>query len=338
MNFPRIWVIPGNRPGDDAQVYALAEQIGLPFETRKLKFNWRAWISGRLMGASAASVNRDLRERTLAPPWPDLVIHVGRRAVPVAQWIRKQSGGRTLLVFVGHPRVPPEAFDLVFTTRQYRTPRGESMRLLPVAMSRYRDRPAAAEAERRWLESLPRPRLLLMLGGSTRYWTLRPAQAAEHAALLADRAERLGGSLIVARSARTSDAVLDSTERRLQSGRCEWRVVRSDFPRFPLLLHDCDELYPTADSISMISEAAIAGKPVGIVPLQKNLLGRFALGRQISDRSTMRDLRRFWTFVLDEQIAGPMEEPVTACVSNPVVEAAREVRALLETRFGKLPA
>ena len=30
MTLPRIWVIPGNRPGDDAQVYALAEELGLP--------------------------------------------------------------------------------------------------------------------------------------------------------------------------------------------------------------------------------------------------------------------------------------------------------------------
>ena len=41
--------------------------------------------------------------RWLQPPWPDLVIGIGRRTVPVARWIQEQSGGRTNLVRLGHP-------------------------------------------------------------------------------------------------------------------------------------------------------------------------------------------------------------------------------------------
>ena len=46
MTFPRIWVFPGNRSGDDGQVYALAEELGLPFETRPMRYNWRYWLRG----------------------------------------------------------------------------------------------------------------------------------------------------------------------------------------------------------------------------------------------------------------------------------------------------
>ena len=56
MSFPRIWVFPGNRSGDDAQVYALAEEMGLPFETRPMRYNWRFRLAGRHMGASAISI------------------------------------------------------------------------------------------------------------------------------------------------------------------------------------------------------------------------------------------------------------------------------------------
>lgn len=336
MTFPRIWVFPGNRPGDDAQVFALAEELGLPFETRKLKFNWWARFSGRL-GGSALSVKRAVREKTLVPPWPDLVIHVGRRAVPVAEWVRQQSGGRTLLVFIGHPRVPPETFDLVYTTRQYRTPAGAPMRLLPIAMSRYREPPKISPAEKQWLASLPRPHSLLMLGGSTRHWCMRPAHIAAMARQLADRAAKAGGSLIVARSARTSEAVLDSIEAALERSSCSWRVVRDDFPCFPVLLHDADELFPTADSISMISEGAVTQKPVGIVPLERRLLARMMLGDEIDENSSTRDLRRFWTFVTAEKLVGTIETPVASSTANPVVAAAEEVRALLRERFGSLP-
>jgi hypothetical protein len=337
VRVPRIWVIPGNRPGDDAQVYALAEELGLPFETRTLRFNWRFWLSGKYQGASPIAVDRKLREKTIRPPWPDLIIMVGRRAVPTALWVQKQSGGRTRLVFVGHPRVPPETFDLVFTTRQYLTPTGPSMRLMPLAMSRYREVQQATEQEAAWLSTLPRPRLLLMLGGKTRHWRLSPDYVARVAQKLAVRAGDKGGSLVVARSARTGEEVLDELERRLENARCEWRVVRDEFPRFPVLLADGDELFPTADSISMISESAITGKPVGIVPVEMNWIGRIALGPAVVESSRKRDLRRFWNHLIEHKLAGWMENPLASGAPNPVVGAAAEVRALLESSFGKLP-
>lgn len=336
MNLPRIWVIPGNRPGDDAQVYALAEELGLPFETRTLRFNWRFWLSGKYQGASPVAVEKTLREKTIVPPWPDLIIMVGRRAVPTALWVQKQSGGKTRLVFVGHPRVRPETFDLVFTTRQYLTPTGPSMRLMPLAMSRYREVAKATEQESGWLATLPRPRLLLMLGGKTRHWDMPPEHIAGVARELARKAAGKGGSLIIARSARTGEDVLDELERRLENARCEWRVVRNDFPRFPVLLADGDELFPTADSISMISESVITGKPVGIVPIEMNWIGRFALGPAIVESSPKRDLRRFWNYLIEQRLAGWMDDPVASGAPNPVAAAAREVRALLETSFGKL--
>ena len=338
MTFPRIWVVPGNRPGDDAQVFALAEELALPFETRKLVFNWRFWLTGGHFGTSAAGLEPELRDKTLVPPWPDLVILVGRRAVPVARWIREQSGGRTRLVLVGHPRVSSDIFDLVYTTRQYVTPAGPSVRLQPVAMSRYRRPPKVTPEERTWLDTLPRPHFLLMLGGTTRHWRLRPRRIAAFAEELASRAQRAGGSLIVVRSARTSDTLLDAIEQRLEDGPCEWRVVRHDFPRFPVLLDDSEMLFPTSDSVSMISESAITGTPAGIVPVEMRWIGWILLGRKVIDGNPTRDLRRFWNYVLGEKIVGTIEEPAASNTPNPVAQAAIEVRALLESSFGKLPA
>lgn len=338
MKLPRIWVFPGNRPGDDAQVYALAEELGLPFETRKLVFNWRFWLSGKHMGASPISVVSDIREKTLRPPWPDLIILVGRRAVPIARWVQNQNDGRTRLVLIGHPRVPEDMFDLVFTTRQYLTPTGAPVRLQPIAMSRYREPPRLTLEERQWLDALPRPRLLMLLGGKTGYWRMRPSRFATIAGDLARRASASGGSFIVVRSARTPDSVLDAIEEALAEAKCEWRVVRGDFPRFPVLLDDADCLFPTADSISMISESIVTGKPVGIVPVEMNWRGRLALGsRRKMQSNPARDLRRFWDFVLGKDLAGMMDEPKSSTIANPVVEAAGEVRNLIERSFGKIP-
>jgi uncharacterized protein len=333
MSIPRIWVFPGNRPGDDAQVYALAEELELPFETRPMRYNWRFRLGGRYMGASAISIVKELREKTLLPPWPDLILIAGKHPVPVACWVREQSGGRTRLVFIGHPRVPPEIFDLIYTTRSYLTPSGPSMRLLPVALSRYRESPVVAVEERAWLDSLPRPHLLMMLGGKTRHWKMRPAFIAERAAELARRAHNAAGSLIVARSARTREDALDAIEERLEDVGCEWRVVRHDFPSFRVLLDDADELFPTFDSVSMISESVITSKPTGIVPIEMNLVGRIALGPKVRENSRKRDLRRFSNHLIENGLTGTMERPLASNTLNPAIAAAEEVRALLREKM-----
>lgn len=337
MRLPRIWVMGVKRRGADLQATAVAEELGLPFETRTLQFNWLYWLAGKYMGASAASVERPLRERTLVPPWPDLILLAGKRAVPVALWVQKQSGGRTRLVMIGHPRVSPESLDLIYATRDYLTPQVPSVHLLPVTMSRYRQTPEATDEERSWLNSLPRPHWLLMIGGKTRHWKMRPENIAGVAANLACRVDGAGGSLIVVRSARTGEAVVNAVESRLEPQKCEWRVVRHDFPRFPVLLEDADVLFPTADSISMVSESVITGKPVGIVPVERGWLGWLELGSELKlDRGARRDLRRFWNFLLDNRLAGTMEEPIASDTPNPVIPAAKEVRSLLENSFGKL--
>jgi mitochondrial fission protein ELM1 len=275
--------------------------------------------------------------KALVPPWPDLILCAAKHSVPAARWVKEQNGGRTRLVYIGHPRVPPETFDLVFTTRSYLTPTGPSMRELDVALSRYREPPRPSDEERGWLELLPRPHLLLMLGGKTRHWTMTPKVTADSAERIYERARSLGGSLIVVRSLRTSEDVLDAIEERFD-GRHHWRVVRGDFPRFPVLLDQSDELFPTFDSVSMISESIITGKPTGIVPIEMNWIGKLVLGPEVIEGNEKRDLRRFSDHLVHNRFAGTIDEPLASKTPNPAIAAAAEVRATLEQSFGPLPA
>ena len=92
--------------------------------------------------------------------------------MPVARWIQQQSGGRTKLVRLGHPRADNELFDLVITTRQYPVPPGENVVTLPLAMNRFRTPPPATDAETRVARRASAPALLLSLGGSAPMWRL----------------------------------------------------------------------------------------------------------------------------------------------------------------------
>ena len=323
MSCPRIWVLLGPRTGDNNQALALAEGLGLPFETRTLAYNPLQALSVWL-GPTALTLDQASREH-LQPPWPDLVIAIGRRSVPVARWIRKRNGGRTRLVRIGHPRIDPSLFDLVITTRQYPVPPGDNVVLLPLAMSRFSTPPEPTAEEADWLAELPTPRRLLAIGGATKYWSLS-------ATTVADAVQNLqlgNGTLIVATSRRTDLEVTEAVRSVLLPTS---RLVDGAFPRFPVLLNEADEIFVTGDSVSMLSEAILTGKPVGLLPIEQDEKGRRKLGQAPQDAgpdARRRDLRRFWDYLTEQKLIGTVDEPVAAEVENPVATAARAVRALL---------
>lgn len=323
MSAPRIWVLLGPRTGDNNQALALAEALCLPFETRTLAYNplqsLSVWLPPTAITLNRASL------RHLRPPWPDLVIAIGRRSVPVARWIKRRNAGRTKLVRLGHPRIDPALFDLVITTRQYPVPPMDNVLLLPLAMSRFSKpfEPTGDEAE--WLAALPSPRRLLAIGGATKYWSL----SAQRVAAAANRLQQREGALIVVTSRRTDPQVTEAVRSVLAPST---RLVDGAFPRFPVLLDQSDELYVTGDSVSMLSEAILTGKPVGLVPIEQDEKGRRKLGEaphEIGPDARRRDLRRFWNYLREEELIGTVDIPVTAQVENPVETAARSVRLLL---------
>lgn len=326
---PLIWALLGHRRGDNNQVLALSEELGVPFETRSLRYNLLRALEGDFLGPSLVSVEHSAR-RHIAPPWPDLLIAIGRRSVPVARHVRKASGGRTKLVLIGHPRVDPRDFDLVITTRQYPVPRHDNVLLLPMAMSRMRSAPKPEPKEAEWLGALPRPHLLFALGGSTKYHDLLPESMADAAARIAERAQRQGGTMIAVGSARTEAAVFEAVERAIASG--PHRLVRGNFPRFPVLMSDADEVFVTGDSVSMLSEAILTGRPVGMVPVTLNDTGRKWLGADGSTgkgKGKTRDISRIWAHLSESGLIGTIEAPVASESENPVIAAADAVRRLL---------
>lgn len=277
---------------------------------------------------SLASLTERSRRR-LEPPWPDLLITIGRRSLPVARAIRKRSGARTKLVLIGHPRTDPSGFALIITTRQYPVPKHPNVLVVPIALSRHKPPPAPSPEEAEWLARLPRPHLLFAIGGSTKYFELAPADMAKAARRLARRADSLGGSLIVSGSPRTHPAVLDAIGKALRDPHA---LVREARPRFQLLMSEADEIFVTGDSLSMLSEAILTGRPVGMVEPEINAAGLIWLGNQKTNGLGMgrrRDMRRIWADLKDRGVVGTIDRPIAGKTENATATAAAAVRALL---------
>jgi mitochondrial fission protein ELM1 len=327
MSKAAVWALLGERTGDNNQVLALAESLGIPFEIKDVRYNALRALT-KWLGPTTATL--DARSRAeIQPPWPNVVISIGRRSVPLAWWIRKQSGGRTKIVLIGNPRRDPALFDLIITTRQYPVPRGDNVVMLPAAMSRFQTPPAPTADEMDWLRGLPHPVRLVAIGGATKYWELSPDLIVKALHQLRAKPD---GSIVVVTSRRTIEVVTSAVKAMLD-GKPNAKVVTGPFPRFATLLGQADEIFVTGDSVSMLSEAILTGKPVGLIPIEQNAKGRKKLGPKPNEQgpnARRRDLRRFWRHLQDEGVIGTLERPTSGTIDNPNAIAIEAVRAILD--------
>jgi mitochondrial fission protein ELM1 len=318
-----VWVLLGQRAGDNNQLLRLAAELGLPFRTLELRYNLLHLLPPALLGASLASLDSGSRNLN-SSPWPQLVLGIGHRSVPVALAIRKLSGGKSKLVRLGNPRLDPARLDLVITTPQYAVRDAPSVLRLPVGISTAPKLDPTPE-ERDWLGKLPRPHRLLLLGGETFMWTLGPSQVVPAVSTLKEKP----GSIVAVTSGRSSAAMVDAVAATLAG--MEPGVVRGRFPRYPVLIDDADEIYVTADSVAMVSDAIATGKPVGLIEPAKSPSGRlFYALHKLGLPVPVRDIRRFWTGVRARGLAGTVDRPAAGRLDrDPLDLAITAVRKLV---------
>jgi hypothetical protein len=103
------------------------------------------------------------------------------------------------------------------------------------------------------------------------------------------------------------------------------------FPTFATLLAQSDEIHVTADSVSMLSEAVLSGKPVGMIPIRrsfKGLLNHWLWERPFG-RASLPNFENFWKLLHDRRLVGTVELPVASQVCDTVDRAASAVRQLM---------
>lgn len=266
---PRVWLLTGFRAGDKAQMVALAEALGWPYEIKRLAYRPYEFVTNILLGLKLAGVDRR-RSDALTPPWPDLVITAGRRNEPVARWIKVCSRGRTKVVHLGRPWSKVESFDLVVTTPQYNVPLLSNV--LQIDLPLHGVTPARLQtAGERWRDSiagLPQPRTAVLVGGDSPPYVFDAIMARRLGRRASDFARRQGGSLLVATSPRTKAAATEALQAAIDVP-CRFYRWTPDSESNPYLgfLALADLLIVTGDSMSMVAEACATGKPVYVFDL-----------------------------------------------------------------------
>jgi len=264
---PLVWVLYGKGTGGNGQMLSLAEALGWPYEVKQLRHNKLNNLPNLLLGATKITVD-EKESSPLVPPWPDLVIAASRRAAPVVQWIRKQSGGRTKLVHLLHTQAPLSWFDLVVTMPQFRLPERDNVLHVTGVLNRI-DPAQMREVADAWkprLQHLPRPWTAVLVGGNSSAYELDANVAArlgrEASAMVAAR----GGSLLVTTSPRTPPASADAIAAAVTVPGHVYTWKKDDAANNPYkaFLALADDFVTTIDSASLLVEAAATGRPVAV--------------------------------------------------------------------------
>jgi len=263
---PQIWVLHDGKIGMANQVTGLAEALGWPLTQKHLTIRppWR-YLPPGLWLAPALAI--DPAGARLQPPWPDIVIGCGRNSVAPARMIKRASGGKTFWVQVQDPRFARSEIDLIVAPRHDPAP-GENVFRTLGAVHRVTPEKLAADAAR-WaptFAALPRPLVAVLIGGDNSVYRLTE----ERFGALCDRLVALaksGVGLAITPSRRTGDTQRAMLQKRLAGLPAFIWDGSGDNPYFAML-GAADAIIVTADSVSMISEAASTGKPVHIIELE----------------------------------------------------------------------
>jgi mitochondrial fission protein ELM1 len=289
---PRVWVMMGHKAGDNSQVLALAEALGIPFEIKHFVYRPTELVTNLLLGPTLAGVVKS-RSSTLAPPWPDLIISAGRRNEPICRWIQKQAKGqRVRLVHLGRPWAKIERFDLVVTTPQYRLPVRPNVVQNKTPLHRVTQERLVKDAAE-WaprLGDLPKPHIAVMIGGSSGPYSFDHKAAARLGRQASALAAKTGGSLLITTSARTPAPTIDTLAQHITCPKYlyRWSKDAQENPYFAFL-GLADSIIVTGDSMSMLAEACATRKPVHIFDLGE---GRHAMRQApATDEDRNADIR-----------------------------------------------
>jgi uncharacterized protein len=258
------WVLTDGKAGDEGQCLAVAEAMGLSPSVRRVAprppWSW-AMPWGPIDPADAPGhVGSPIR-----PPYPDLVIASGRRAVPYLRHVKRASYGRTFTVMLKDPRTGADAADLIWVAEHDRL-RADNVivtltsphRLSAARLAAARQSPPPA------LARLAAPRAAVLVGGDSRHHRFTAADMTRLVQQLTALA-RSGVALMATTSRRTPPALHAALHDLVEGcGGYLWDG-KGDNPGgnpYIALLALADTVVVTADSTNMVGEATATGKPV----------------------------------------------------------------------------
>jgi len=249
----RAWLITDGKAGHEAQAAGVAEALGVAVEWRRVAPRGIAKVMAP-WGPADPSFE-------CAPPWPALVIGIGRTAMPALRLVRRKAGAGTFTVALQDPRTSASIADLIWVPEHDRRRGGNVISTLTPPNRFSAEVLANLRAELpQDIAMLPSPRVMLSIGGTAKVWKFTPQDATGLAAAITAFGGQ-GASLLATTSRRTPAYLAGAVAAALAPFPHILWTGDGENPYAKFLAH-ADAIVVTADSVSMAGEACTTGRPV----------------------------------------------------------------------------
>ena len=268
-----------DRRGSVGQAQGIIQAIGnrLNIVEKQISYNKLACLPNWLRGRTLLGVNSQ-KSSDLRTGFPDLVLSISRRTVPVARYIRKHSGNKTKIVQLMYPDggIGLKEMDMVIVPEHDSLKKQQIAKAVVILGAPTKIFPdVLALARKKWtplFSHLPRPYTAVIIGGAIKGKDWGINNASDLAEKIKDFHTKVGGSILITTSRRTGNEAQKIIMDKLQ-GIPAYTYIWGEKKDNPLMgFYACsDYIITTADSVSMCSEACGTGKPV-LLFLGKNWL------------------------------------------------------------------
>ena len=318
-----LWVLIDNRMGSVGQARGIAQQLNHEhFEIieKKLEYTKLSGLPNFIRGRTLIGLTSETK-KILTAPYPDMVLSISRRTVPVARYIKKKNP-KTKLVQLMHPgETGLDEFSLVLLPEHDKDkPYRKSFRYLIGAPHRITPS-VLKQAEEKWADTfkdLPRPLTAVIVGGAIKDRPFTLENAKSLAQKILDFKKKIGGSVLMTTSRRTGDDAQKLITDELKNIPMH-TFLWGDTGENPYLgyLACADNIIVTGDSVSMSSEACGTNKPVFVFEGQSWLTKKHY---------------RFIHALYENRYAAPLDSKYISfkpnASLNAAIDAAREIERL----------
>jgi len=255
------WILSDGRAAHEALSLGVARALGMCIELKRVEPTAIGQLTapwGPALGFARACASGGV----FAPPWPAVAVAAGRQTIPFIRALHRRAGLKTFTVVLMDPRVLGPVADLICVPEHDRR-RGANVMTTTAAPHGFdavrleelrRSKPPSAIA------GLPQPRIAMLLGGPNRIYSYTAGDIAKLMDIAKGVADR-GAGLMITPSPRTPPSLAAAMSQIADRSNVYVWDGTGDNP-YPYFLAHADRLIVTADSVSMVSEAAATGRPV----------------------------------------------------------------------------
>ncbi|MET0432292.1 MAG: mitochondrial fission ELM1 family protein [Hyphomicrobium sp.] len=250
------WVFSDGKAGHVAQCLGVVDALGLTAEVKPVNLNGIYKLMAP-WGPLPASEGRE----ALQPPWPAFAFATGRTTIPYIRALRRRAGLQTYTIILMDPKTGANSADLIWVPEhdRRRGPNVISTLTAPHAFSPARIAALQATVPPS-IAALPKPRIACLIGGPNGDYTYGDADEDRLVRALTDLAQS-GAGLMITTSRRTPDRLAARLKAATKGKPVIFWAGDGSNP-YPDFLAHADAFVITADSVSMVCEAAGTGRPI----------------------------------------------------------------------------